>query len=252
MKTRLIITLFLSLVITTGCTNTPLQEESTSDFLAKNELQLQTLGFIFFAENPMPPPPTEEETQAIDQMTQSVERDKLNEIFGEAKNLWVYATRDTDNDGIRDYRIDDAHGRFMEGDTDIDGDGILNTLDIGPYEMNVTNEDINNNTVPDHIDWSLIKKDDSKMAAIQVKLYKDHGIILVERSTIFTELVAQVVYDVVTRAFKQVFSEKKKLPTLTTVASIQWTALDEATDTEDDYGVFAMVMAQNATLSVFQ
>jgi len=65
-------------------------------------------------------------------------------------------------------------------------------------------------------------------------------------------LVAQVVDDVVTKAFKNVFSEKKKLPTLTTVASIQWTALDKATDTEDEYGVFAMVMAQNTTLSVFQ
>ena len=176
------------------------------------------------------------------------EREMFQSIFSNNKELWVYASRDTDGDNIRDYRIDEYHGRFMEGDTDIDDDGIRNTVDINPYDAALgANDAKNNNGVPDHIDWSLQDKSDN-MAQIQQELYNKYEIILVERSTEFTEPLVQVIYDIVTRAFRPQFENGATLPALTTVAAIKWTSLDLATDDRSR----AQVLAHSGTLEMFQ
>ncbi len=250
-----IIVLFL--VIAGGCSSTEIKQVSPAtavpdamaaqNMIAKNKLQFQTLGFIFYEDNPMPAEPTTAELDAAKQLADGPDKKQLQNTFGDDLNLWAYAMRDTNDNGIRDYRFDEYHGRFMEGDVDIDGDDIRNTLDLEPYDASIKNDDsANNNGVPDHLDWALQDKPEH-MSVIQQKLFNDHGIILVERSTEFTALLAQGVYDIITRAFKPLFEGRQTLPTLTTVAAIKWTSLDLPTD---DFSR-AQVTAHNGTLEMF-
>ena len=139
--------LLMVLVVSVGCAGVPAY---------KNELQEQTLGFVFYKNNPMPPEPTEAETRAIKHtmsQAQKHERKMLRDLYKNNKDHQIYATRDSDGDGILDYRIGDdgTDGKFMEGDTDIDGDKIENVLDGHPYDKTKGNDDANGNTVPDHI-----------------------------------------------------------------------------------------------------
>ena len=138
----------------------------------------------------------------------------------------------------------------MEGDTDIDGDNIDNTLDAQPYDRSVGNVDSNQNQIPDHIDWSLNNNGNQseKKARIQQKLFAKNGVILVKRSTEFTPQLAQVIDDMVSRVFASLYVGRDYLPTLKTIASVQWVSLDAATDD----GAKAQVIAQNETLTMWQ
>src|SRR5690606_17929856 len=100
----------------------------------RHQLQRQTLKNLFYKSNPLPPPMTEKEKTVTKELLaendSNEEIDLLRKIFGREYDLITYATRDSDGDGVLDFRVGTDDGRFYEGDLDIDNDGIFNTYDI--------------------------------------------------------------------------------------------------------------------------
>ncbi len=161
----------------------------------------------------------------------------LDEFFLERDDLKALAVRDSDGDGITDYTVSDYFGKFMEGDIDIDGDGVRNTLDIEPYDAargraavdpeqmssaTVTG-DGNGNGVPDHVDLAF-RTDSKEIATIQSALLADHGILLVERNSRIDLPLARAVDDAVRRVYRAYFEHSPVMPTLRTLA-VERTAL---------------------------
>ena len=106
-------------------------ECSTADDFS--DQQRESLAAVFYRGNPLPPPPTDlelNEARAKVRKAPRWERRLLKQLYGRERELWVYATRDSDGDGIFDFRVSDYYGRFLEGDTDLDGDGIVNVSDL--------------------------------------------------------------------------------------------------------------------------
>lgn len=153
--------------------------------------------------------------------------DYLDEIFLRRSDLKALAVRDSDGDGIPDYMVSDYFGKFMEGDIDIDGDGVRNTLDAYPYDASnhdgAPSVDANANGVPDHVDLALRGRT-SSVPRIQIGLLRDHGILLVERGAAFDASLARAVDDAVRRVFRAYFERSPIMPTLRTLA-VEHTAL---------------------------
>ena len=204
--------------------------------------QIKTLGYVFFRGNPTPVMPLDPEIDAFKDKflkldTASLERRLLRKVYHDRYDLMAIASRDSDGDGIRDFRVSQYFGKFSEGDLDLDGDGIRNVLDVDPFDPRVGGKDTdgdghpdsdyldtNQNTIPDHVDFALIYPDtkhafSKRMSEIQVELYKSHKIILVERNQDFTIEAAEVIYDSVKRIFASTFGKRKVLPTLRTIAT---------------------------------
>ncbi|MDJ0956538.1 MAG: hypothetical protein QNI91_06765, partial [Arenicellales bacterium] len=133
----------------------------------------------------------------------------LDELYGKRDDLKALALRDSDGDGLPDYRVSDYFGKFMEGDIDVDGDGVRNLYDSHPYDRSKGGQDddddgvpdragsyndVNANGLPDHLDWS-VHKNDRDMADIQQRLFDQHRIVLVERNALFDLELAQAVDD---------------------------------------------------------
>jgi hypothetical protein len=105
------------------------------------EQQRESLAAVFYRDNPLPPPPTDLELKQVRTKVRKAprwERRLLRQLYGRDRELWVYATRDSDGDGIFDFRVSDYYGRFLEGDTDLDGDGIVNILDDRPFRVDAS------------------------------------------------------------------------------------------------------------------
>jgi hypothetical protein len=233
------------------------------DAAEQRRAQLASLAAIYYRDTPLPPPPTAAELAllaAILAAAPDEEQNALEALYRSENDLLVYATRDSDRDGVRDYRISDYYGKFLEGDIDVDGDGVRNVLDVSPYDAKVGGRDrngdgipdegfadSNQNGVPDHLDWRSDGKP-AEQAARQEALLRDHRIILVERSTPFTETLSRAVYDALTRVFHHALSERRPLPTLRTIAAEESCLLTPAVDD----GTQAMAVAQTQSLIIYR
>lgn len=193
--------------------------------------------------------------------------DLVDELYG--RRLRPLAVRDSDGDGIADFRLSDYYGKFLEGDVDVDGDGVRNVLDAAPFDERIggrdtdgdgvpeagTFEDRNGNGLPDHLDWGLPEAAESPeraaMARIQLGLFRDFGIVLVERDARFDLPLAQAVDDAVRVVFGQALRAQGRLSTLRTVAVERNALLSErrASKVEDLTG--AQVFSQSQTLTVY-
>ncbi len=231
----------------------------------QREEQLSSLRYLYYRNTTAPPPPTETELAGIEGVLESApdgERGYLEEYYKNARDLLVFATRDSDGDGVHDYRVSDYYGKFLEGDIDVDGDGVRNVYDSSPYDPAVGGadtdadgvhdepgsfQDANDNGIPDHLDWRLHGKG-PEAASQQEALFRDHEIILVERSAEFTEDLARSVYDAVTRLFRGPFTTRAVLPTLRTIATKETCLLTP----EVDDGTNAMVIVQTQSLVIYR
>jgi len=124
--------------------------------------------------------PDETETELylrLRQHTESEALDYLDELYGRRDDLKALALRDSDSNGVPDFRASDYYGKFMEGDIDVDGDGVRNLYDAHPFDTVRGGDDVdgdgipdtgfadeNGNRLPDHIDWSI--EGDPELAAI--------------------------------------------------------------------------------------
>ena len=227
-----------------------------------HRLQRESLSFLIYSGNPLPPEPTTEELAGVAQLVASAdpeEAELLREYYGEELDLLVYATRDSDGDGIHDFRVSDYYGKFLEGDVDLDGDGLRNVLDAAPYDpaqggLDADGDgvpdpgsfaDANSNGVPDTVDWALGNQR-PEAAQRQRELFLQHGILLVDRSAVFTEELARSVQDVITRILRPV--SRDQLPALRVVAAEETCLLAP----ELDDATQAMMIPQTQTLVVYR
>ena len=191
--------------------------------------------------------------------------DYLDELYGRRDDLKALALRDSDGDGLPDYRVSDYFGKFMEGDIDVDGDGIRNIYDSHPYDRSKGGQDtdgdgapdragsytdVNANGLPDHLDWS-IHKDDQDMAGIQQRMFDQHRVILVERNALFDLELAQAADDAINKVLRGYFEQSPVLPTLRTIAVEKTALLGRllAAVVEDDTS--AQVFSQSQSLTVY-
>ena len=202
----------------------------------------------------MPPAPTPAEERRLARdltMAPPVEVQELQDLFGGDTELLVYATRDTDNDGVLDFRISEYRGKFFEGDIDLDGDGIRNVYDSAPYDPKRGGVDLDRDGVPDkpgsfddrdgdgipdHLDWSRRKPE--PLANLQTGLFRDFGVILVERSARFSPELAQAADDTLR------FVIREPLATLRTIA------VEDQLLISPDLGDNGFMLAQTQTLTV--
>ena len=215
-----------------------------------SDQQHESLAAVFYRGNPLPPPPTDlelQKTRAKVRQARRWERRLLKQLYSRDRELWVYATRDSDGDGILDFRVSDYYGRFLEGDTDLDGDGIVNILDGRPFSVDAS--PLTGSSLPPHLDWEAQGKP-AEMVRIQRELYSKYGIVLVERTESFTPELARAVWDAVTRVYQKVFAHEGSLPTLRTIATEDFSLLDP----EDPEGAtdFAQVLATTQTLVIYR
>ena len=192
--------------------------------------QIASLQSVHYADAPIAVLPDDEETARFRKLRASTESralDDLDKLYGERDRLKALALHDTDDDGVPDFRVSDYFGKFMEGDVDLDGDGVRNVLDSDPFDRDLRGVDANANGMPDSIDWSLLGRD-ARLTEIQLGLYRDHGIALVDRNARFDLVLAEAVDDTVRRVFRHFFENENVLPTLRTIAR-EKTALLNAT-----------------------
>jgi hypothetical protein len=213
------------------------------------ELQRNSLSTLFYRGNPLPPRPSDEEmatTRRRVRRARRWERRLLKQLYPDDVELWVYATRDSDGDGVLDFRVSDYYGRFLEGDTDLDGDGVDNVLDSRPYLADDSTASVG---LPATVDWDL-KRKPAEMVAIQRRLFEQHRILLVDRSAEFTPQLARSLDDVVTRVYAGVFKDGGA------VAALRIVAVEESSllDPEDEAGAgdFAQVLPASQTLEVYR
>ena len=189
----------------------------------------------------------------------------LDELYGKRDDLKALALRDSDEDGLPDYRISDYFGKFMECDLDADGDGIRNLYDSHPYDRSEggqdsngdgipdvagTYTDINANKLPDHLDWAL-QNEDQAMAAIQLRLFDQHKVILVERNASFDLKLATAADDAINKVLKGYFGPTSVLPTLRTIAVEKTALLGKLLAAVVEDNTSAQVFSQSQSLTVY-
>jgi hypothetical protein len=224
--------------------------------------QRRSLRYMFYRDNAAPPKPSDRELRRLEHnlaAAPQVEVDELRALYGDDDELLVYAGRDTDRDGVLDYRISHYCGKFFEGDIDLDGDGIRNVFDSAPYDRRKGGVDSNGDGmpdkpgsfadsdgdgIPDHLDWSNISRPrpnrlGEAQAQQQAALLRDFGVIMVERSAAFTPELVQAVDDTLRLLFRE------PLPTLRTVA------VEDQLLISPDLGDNGLMVAQTQTLTVY-
>lgn len=234
-------------------------------------LRLKSFETIFYRGNDLPPPPTDyEQEQARQKVLKSSaeEKELIQEIYSQDLDLWSYALRDTDGDGLKDFQVNDylydyngkkmRDGKFIDGDWDLDGDGIYNVYDSSPYDKKVGGVDfnsdgipdqayidINANRIPDHIDWSIIYSFETPKYLVQKYIFDQYKIILVERSARFNlELLLNLKL-----ALDLLFKNHWRGPVLPLV---QITADDiESLHRSSDEGTNAIVFGEKGSMTIY-
>jgi hypothetical protein len=240
-----ILTSIVVVLLLSGCGLLP---DSKQNVYAQQ--QRQSLAHVFYRGNPLPKQPSAEEiaeTREMIRLAQPWERSLLEVLYPDDPELWVYATRDSDGDGLLDFWVSDYYGRFLEGDSDIDGDGIENVLDIEPFV--ITDGEQVSNIIPAQADWGQQGKK-PEMVHIQRELFDNYRILLVERSAEFTPTLARSVYDVVTRVYRDLFADNGRLATLRVIATEESSLLDPGD--EEGASDFAQVLPASQTLEIYR
>ena len=226
---------------------------SRSDLVPDTELARQqrlSLTAVYHRGNAPPPQPTPQEIRLTRERMRDAElweRELLESLYPDDPELWAYATRDSDGDGVFDFRVSDYYGRFLEGDIDLDGDGLDNVLDVAPYDSSTESGDLNQ--IPEPVDWQRTGKPEA-MVRIQHELFDRHQILLVERSAEFTPELAQSVFDVITRVYREIFDDSGVLQTLRVIASEESSLLDP--DSAEGAFDFAQVLPATQTLEIYR
>ncbi|WP_424947381.1 thrombospondin type 3 repeat-containing protein [Candidatus Spongiihabitans sp.] len=125
--------------------------------------------------------------------------------------LRLLALRDSDGDGILDFRIKEA-GTFLANDTDADNDGIRNLFDPRPQTARPIKDQTDHNDedqdgLPDHLDWSntnrfnlaMQKKQWQKkqyLVDAQLSAFQKYGIVYIQSDYVFTPQLADLAIDV--------------------------------------------------------
>ncbi|HVH99846.1 MAG TPA: thrombospondin type 3 repeat-containing protein [Enhygromyxa sp.] len=251
----------LILLVVFSCTSVRFESDpvtpSDAVELGPNELaqaQRDSLRYVFYRGNDLPPRPTAAEQRRLERdlaTAPPVEVQELRELYGNDDELLAYATRDSDNDGVLDFRISEYRGKFFEGDIDLDGDGVRNVYDSAPYDPKIGGVDLNGDLIPDkpgsfadrdgdgipdHLDWSRRKPE--PLSELQTALFRDFGVILIERSSRFTPELAQAVDDTLR------FVIRERLPTLRTIA------VEEQLLIDPDLGDNGFMLGQTQTLTI--
>lgn len=235
----LLILALLSLVLLAGCA-TPVNEPGA--------LQRESLRHIYYRNGPLPPAPGDIEQSAAAAAVQNAnpwERTLLTDLYPDDVELQAYAIRDTDSDGVHDFRVSDYYGRFLEGDTDVDGDGIDNVFDARPFVADVDARE----ELAAPATWTVETKP-AAMAAIQRELLANHRVLLVERGANFTPELARAVEDVLTRVYRSIFADKGSLSSLRVIATEESSLL--YADAEEGAGDFAQVFAATSTMEIYR
>ena len=239
------------IAVSSGCAR---QAVGTSDgsayaATATPKLQRSTLATIFYRGNPLPPEPdAEEREQARARLSAASEWERalLEELYPADEELWALVMRDSDDDGIKDFRVSDYYGRLLEGDSDIDGDGRSNTFDLSPYVPDA--DDAKVGSIPDHLSWRVVGKP-PEMASIQQQLFRDYGILLVERSASFTPELALATFDAIVRVHRNLLGSGR-LPTLRIIATEESSLLFK--DAEEGASDFAQVLPATGTMEIYR
>jgi hypothetical protein len=219
------------------------------------EEQRRSLSHVFWRDNPMPPTPSARELRRVAHdlaAAPQVEVEELEELYGNDIELIAFALRDSDRDGVLDFRISHYRGKFFEGDLDLDNDGIRNVYDVAPYHRRIGGVDTNADGIPDkpgsfadadadgipdHIDWT--GRSAEPLADLQAGLFRDFGVILVERSSSFTPELAQAVDDTLRLVFRE------------PIATLRTIATEEQLLIEPDLGDNGLMVAQTQTLTIY-
>ena len=171
--------------------------------------QLESLRMIYYSSGQLPPGPSEAERAELQRLKALPKLHKqatlLEKAFPHDDWLQAIAIRDQDQDGIKDYRITTC-GEFRENDPDADCDGIPNVLDDSPYDVvakptqacaaepdwHRVTDDHNGNGLPDYLDWRVLNASggNERPAEVQERLFRDYGILLVDRRTPMSAAVA--------------------------------------------------------------
>lgn len=206
-----------------------------------------------------------EDYQALRARTDSQALDYLDELYGKRDDLKALALRDSDGDGVPDYRVSDYYGKFMEGDVDVDGDGVRNIYDSGPYDPSAggrdadgdgvpdvagTYADANANGLPDHLDWA-IHKNEPRMVEIQWRLFDRFNVILVERNASFDAALAEAVDDALNKVLRAQLEQSKGIATLRTVAVEQTALLGKFLAAIAEDSTSAQVFSQSQSLTIY-
>ena len=120
--------------------------------------------------------------------------------------LRMLALRDSDGDGILDFRIK-GEGTFLANDTDADNDGIRNLFDprpqtARPIKDKTVNNDEDKDELPNHLDWSntnrfnFVKQKKQYLVDAQLSAFQKYGIVYVQSDYIFTPELADLATDV--------------------------------------------------------
>ncbi len=228
-----------------------------------NQQQINSLRSVFYVGNPMPKPMSSDELLLLEKLKNINPDtiDRLNEVYFGNQYLMALAIRDTDSDGVPDYRISDEEygvkflGKFYAGDPDVDGDGIDNVFDLAPYTVNKDIEDSNLNGMPDVDGTDILPAhlvfDHSRYSPevidIQKKIFEAAGVALVERSQVFSEKLIYVTQDLLLNAYQSWFEGSKTLPSLKVISTEQFALLNSKIDDQTE-GVFSI---HDQTLTVF-
>lgn len=190
---------------------------------------------------------------ALQRLQQATEADRrtLADYYADPM-LRLVALRDTDEDGILDFRIKEFGG-FISNDPDADNDGVQNIYDAHPLSAGAVQDAIINNDhdhdgLPNHLDWSDKGRFPGKSQAlidIQYDVFSNYGIVLNETDLGFTVSAASMVQDALKVFADQITSDESSIKdTFKIVTSAQ--AYDV-----DPYGVLAEVSPVNGRVNLF-
>ena len=249
--------IFIVLLLTVGCVVAEEEQLNPSSGSIDRSLlehdQLASLQRLHYAGAPTALLPDDKESARFGELRASTESDALDELdrlYADHHRLKALALRDSDRDGVPDFRVSDYYGKFMEGDVDLDDDGVRNALDSDPFDRGVGLLDANTNGLPDSIDWSLLGRE-PELAEIQLGLHRDHGIALVDRDARFDLELAEAVDDTVRRVFRQVFESENGLPNLRTIATEKTALLNAALAGVEEDETAAQVFPRTQSLIIY-
>ena len=107
---------------------------------------------------------------------------EVERVFPGNKLIVAYLVLDSDMDGQLDWVFDKQTSSLVAFDQDIDGDGVENYLDSGPFDSNLRFNDTNENKFPDHLESR-----DLELRSIQVEFMNNYKVYVINQSSEHTK-----------------------------------------------------------------